>query len=112
MMSTKRAGTAVFQAVHTLPQHRRRTVVALTLAALVALGGVLARPSTPSLSTQVTGDAALAARATARARPPRPGQHRRGGWRHRHLRRLRRERTHRVRDRLAHQDLYRGAPGG
>jgi CubicO group peptidase (beta-lactamase class C family) len=41
----------------------RRSAVALVLAAIVALLGVLARPSPPSLSTAVTGDAALAARA-------------------------------------------------
>jgi CubicO group peptidase (beta-lactamase class C family) len=45
------------------PRRRRRTVVALALAATVALAGVLARPSPSSLSTVVTGDAALAARA-------------------------------------------------
>jgi CubicO group peptidase (beta-lactamase class C family) len=46
-----------------------RTVVALGLAAAVAVLGLLARPSPPSLSTVVTGDAALA----ARARPLLPG---------------------------------------
>jgi CubicO group peptidase (beta-lactamase class C family) len=50
-------------------QPRGRLAVALALAALVALLGVLARPSPPSLSTVVTGDAALA----ARARPLMPG---------------------------------------
>jgi CubicO group peptidase (beta-lactamase class C family) len=43
--------------------------VALVLAAIIALLGVLARPSPPSLSTRVAGDAALA----ARARPLLPG---------------------------------------
>jgi CubicO group peptidase (beta-lactamase class C family) len=43
--------------------------VALALAAAVVLVGVLARPSPPALSAQVTGDAALA----ARARPLLPG---------------------------------------
>ena len=42
-------------------QRRGRIVVALSLAAVVALLGVLARPSPPSLSTTVTGDVALAA---------------------------------------------------
>src|ERR671938_1219679 len=37
--------------------------VALALAALIALGGAFTRPSPPSLSTTVTGDADLAARA-------------------------------------------------
>jgi hypothetical protein len=46
-----------------------RAVAAVALAAAVALPGVLARPSPPSLSTVVTGDAALA----ARARPLLPG---------------------------------------
>jgi CubicO group peptidase (beta-lactamase class C family) len=63
MMSTKRAGTAAFQNDRKLLQYRRRRVVALALAATVALLGVLARPSPPSLSLVVTGDAALAARA-------------------------------------------------
>jgi hypothetical protein len=45
------------------------TVFALALAALVALVGALARPSPPSLSTMVSGDAELA----ARARPLLPG---------------------------------------
>src|SRR5919202_4678473 len=53
----------------TLPRHRSRPAVAVALAAVVALLGVLARPSPPSLSTQVTGDATLA----ARARPLLPG---------------------------------------
>lgn len=52
-----------------LPRRRGRTVVALALAAIVALAGVLARPNPPSLATIVTGDAALA----ARARPLLPG---------------------------------------
>jgi hypothetical protein len=59
----KHASTAAFQDVQPLPQHHRRTMVAVALTALVALLGVLARPSPPSLSTMVTGDAALAARA-------------------------------------------------
>jgi CubicO group peptidase (beta-lactamase class C family) len=59
----KRTSTAAFQDVRQLLQHRRRAVVALALAAIVALLGVLVRPSPPSLSTIVTGDAALAARA-------------------------------------------------
>jgi CubicO group peptidase (beta-lactamase class C family) len=63
MMSTKRAGTAAFQNDRKLLQYRRRRVVALALAATVALLGVLARPSPPSLSLAVTGDAVLAARA-------------------------------------------------
>ena len=45
------------------PQRRTRIVVALALAAGVALVGVLVRPNPPSLSTVVTGDAALAAQA-------------------------------------------------
>ena len=44
-------------------RHRSRVVVALALGAIVALFGVLTRPSPPSLSTQVNGDPALAARA-------------------------------------------------
>jgi CubicO group peptidase (beta-lactamase class C family) len=63
MKIPERTGTAAFQEVQQLLQHRRRAVVALALAAIVALLGVLARPSPPSLSTIVTGDAALAARA-------------------------------------------------
>jgi CubicO group peptidase (beta-lactamase class C family) len=59
----RRTGMGAFQNVQLLLQHRRRAVVALALAAIVALLGVLARPSPPSLSTVVTGDAALAARA-------------------------------------------------
>ena len=43
------------------PRHRGRLAVALALAAIVALLGVLARPSPPSLSTVVTGDTELAA---------------------------------------------------
>src|ERR671932_968526 len=43
--------------------------VALALAALIALGGAFTRPSPPSLSTTVTGDADLA----AQARPLLPG---------------------------------------
>jgi CubicO group peptidase (beta-lactamase class C family) len=63
MLSTKRTGTAAFPNVRQLFQHRRRSMVALALAIIVALLGVLARPSPPSLATVVTGDAALAARA-------------------------------------------------
>jgi CubicO group peptidase (beta-lactamase class C family) len=59
----KRTSSAGVPDVQQLLQHRRRAVVALALAAIVALLGVLARPSPPSLSTRVTGDAALAARA-------------------------------------------------
>ena len=55
--------------VRTLPRHRSGLAVAVALAAAVALVGVLARPSPPSLSTLVTGDATLA----ARARPLLPG---------------------------------------
>ncbi len=47
----------------TAPRRQSHIVVALALAAIVALLGVLARPNPPSLSTQVTGDPALAARA-------------------------------------------------
>jgi len=46
----------------TAPRRRSRIEVALALAAIVALIGVLARPSPPSLSTRLTGDPALAAR--------------------------------------------------
>jgi CubicO group peptidase (beta-lactamase class C family) len=63
MISTRRSGAAASQDLRKLPQGRRRSVVALTFAAIAALVGVLARPSPPSLSTVVTGDAALAARA-------------------------------------------------
>jgi CubicO group peptidase (beta-lactamase class C family) len=59
----RRTGTAAFQDIQQLLQHRRRAAVALALAAIVSLLGVLARPSPPSLSTVLTGDAALAARA-------------------------------------------------
>jgi len=45
----------------TAPRRRWHFVVALALAAIVALLGVLARPSPPSLSTHVTGDPELAA---------------------------------------------------
>jgi CubicO group peptidase (beta-lactamase class C family) len=63
---TARAASAVgshLRDVQKRAGRRRRTTFALTLAASVALLGVLARPSPPSLSTIVTGDAALAARA-------------------------------------------------
>ncbi len=63
VMIPEHTDTAAAEAVEKHPQHRPRTVVALILAALVALLGVLARPSPPSLSTLVTGDAVLAARA-------------------------------------------------
>ena len=43
------------------PRRRSHIVVAVALAAIVALLGVLARPSPPSLSTHVTGDPELAA---------------------------------------------------
>ena len=46
----------------TAPRRRSRIVVALAVAGIVALLGVLARPSPPSLSTRVTGDPALAAK--------------------------------------------------
>lgn len=59
----RRTGTAAFLNEQQLLQHRRRSAVALALAAIIALLGVLARPSPPSLSTSVTGNAALAARA-------------------------------------------------
>jgi CubicO group peptidase (beta-lactamase class C family) len=45
------------------PRTLGRSAATLALAAIVALLGVLARPSPPSLSTRVAGDAALAARA-------------------------------------------------
>lgn len=59
----KRPSPAAFQAV--LPGKRlcRGTLIAFALAALVALPGVLTRPSPPTLSTLVTGNAALAERA-------------------------------------------------
>ena len=63
VMIPKPADTAPFQDARTRPRPRARMVVALALATLVALLGVLAQPSPPSLSTIVTGDAALAARA-------------------------------------------------
>ena len=59
----RRTDTVAFPDAQTSSQHRQRIVVALALAALVALLGVLAQPSPPSLSTMVTGDVALAARA-------------------------------------------------
>src|SRR5918998_3546827 len=59
----RRSDPVAFPDAQTSSQRCQRTVVALVLAALVALLGVLARPSPPSLSTLVTGDAALAARA-------------------------------------------------
>jgi CubicO group peptidase (beta-lactamase class C family) len=61
--SSRRTSTAAFPDVQQLFQHRRRAALALALAAIVAVLGVLARPSPPALSTIVTGDAALAARA-------------------------------------------------
>ncbi len=63
LMIHTRPDTAAFQDRQTRPPHRSRLAVALALAAIVALLGVLVRPSPPSLSTMVTGDAALAARA-------------------------------------------------
>jgi hypothetical protein len=48
---------------------RKRIVVALALPALIVLVGAFTRPGPPSLSTTVTGDAELA----ARARPLLPG---------------------------------------
>src|ERR671935_3086399 len=48
---------------------KRLLGLALALAALIPLGGAFTRPSPPSLSTTVTGDADLA----ARARPLLPG---------------------------------------
>ncbi len=69
VMIPEHTDTATVPAVQTLPQHRRRMVVALALGAIVALLDVLVQPSPPSLSTLVTGDAALA----ARARPLLPG---------------------------------------
>jgi CubicO group peptidase (beta-lactamase class C family) len=53
----------------TLPRRRGRVAVAVALAAAVAVPAALARPNPPSLSTVVTGDATLA----ARARPLLPG---------------------------------------
>src|SRR3712207_668545 len=63
LMIHQRPHTAAFQERQTRPPYRSRLAVALALAAIVALLGVLVRPSPPSLSTVVTGDAALAARA-------------------------------------------------
>src|SRR3712207_2956219 len=63
VMTSERGDMATAQDVRKLLQHRRRIAVAPALAAIVALFGVLARPSPPALSTLVTGDAALAARA-------------------------------------------------
>ena len=63
VINPRRTDTVAFPDARTSAQRRQRSVVALALAALVALLGVLARPSPPSLSTLVTGDAALAARA-------------------------------------------------
>ena len=63
VMMPKRTDTSAGEAVQKLPRRRRRVVVALALGAIVALLGVLARPSPPSLSSVVTGDAELAARA-------------------------------------------------
>lgn len=61
--SPMRTSTAAFQDTQKLSQQRRRNLVAFALAALVALPGVLARPSPPSLSARVTGNTALAERA-------------------------------------------------
>ena len=63
VMIPRRTDTVAFPDAQTSSPRRQRSVVALALAALVALLGVLARPSPPALSTTVTGDAALAARA-------------------------------------------------
>ena len=62
VMISRRTDRAAFQGGSS-PTAPPTIVVALALAAVVALLGVLARPSPPSLSTTVTGDAALAARA-------------------------------------------------
>lgn len=63
VLMPKRTDRSASEAVQKLPQRRGRVVVALALGAIVALLGVLARPSPPSLSTVVTGDTELAARA-------------------------------------------------
>lgn len=68
MIPNKQTSTATFPGTQQRPQFRRRTWIAFALAAIIALPGVLARPSPPSLSTIVTGDAALAARARPRLR--------------------------------------------
>lgn len=62
VMIPRRTDTVAFPDAQTSSQRRQRIGVALALAALVALLGVLARPSPPSLSTMVTGDVVLAAR--------------------------------------------------
>ncbi len=69
VMMPQRTDTSAGEAVQKLPRRRRRVLAALALGAIVALLSVLVRPSPPSLSTMVTGDTELA----ARARPLLPG---------------------------------------
>lgn len=57
------------QAAKQLSQQRRRNLVVVALAAIVALPSVFTRPNPPALSTLVTGNAALA----ERVRPHLPG---------------------------------------
>src|SRR5690349_14431060 len=54
-------GNAVCLEMHKLTFHSTRIFIAITLAAFVVVFGLLARPNPPSLSTDVTGDPALAA---------------------------------------------------
>ncbi len=61
----KPQGMATFQAVQHLLQAHKGTGIALALGLSVALLGLLARPAPPTLSTMVTGNAELAARARA-----------------------------------------------
>jgi hypothetical protein len=69
VMTPERTEMVGAQEVRKRLHHRGRLVVALALGAIVTLLGVLTRPSPPSLSTMVTGDATLA----ALARPLLPG---------------------------------------
>jgi hypothetical protein len=85
--------------------------LALALAALIPLAGAFTRPSPPALSTNITGDADLA----AQARPLLPGALDRvsiavvdGST----VTYAKCERRNRIRDRLDHEDVYRIASRG
>jgi CubicO group peptidase (beta-lactamase class C family)/uncharacterized membrane protein len=61
----KPQGMTSFQVMQHLLQAYQRTGIALALGLFAALIGILVRPTPPTLSTKVTGDAELAARAQA-----------------------------------------------
>lgn len=60
MISSKQISTTAFQSTQRRSPLHRRALLTFALAAIVALPGVRTRPIPPSLSTIVTGDAALA----------------------------------------------------